>query len=58
LTSGQDVILSAAQLRGAMQTKFRRVVAAKPEASRSESPEHYLLGLGFREGDPSAGRGL
>jgi len=43
-------VLTATELRSHMQSKFRRVVAIKPQASRSESAEHYLLGLGFRPG--------
>lgn len=36
--------------RSTLRKQFRRVVAVKPDSSRAESAEHFMLGLGYRGG--------
>ena len=36
------------QVRGTMETSFKKLVTRKPRASRSKSTEFYLLGKGFK----------
>lgn len=45
---------SEKQLLDRLKTNFRKVHHAKPEASRSDSAEMYVVGLGFRGGTNKA----
>lgn len=62
LVSGGVLVMKAfaggahQDLMGAIKRNFQTVRTVKPDASRSESPETYIVAIGFRRRDPKAKR--